>query len=217
MKTRVGLLGGTFNPIHRGHIDLGMTIRDAFALDQIYYILAARPPHKTMVETAPVSLRWAMLQEALTPFPYFQACDIEMKRDTYSWTIDTVAELKHLEPETDFYFISGSEGFLKIRTWKDYRTLLRMVSFIVILRDASHCAPVEALLKDEGIPPCVEVSRSFASSENRVYVFSYPSDKLGISSTAIRQKIKLSEPIDQWVNEGVKKIMEENHLYGFKN
>jgi nicotinate-nucleotide adenylyltransferase len=201
-KTKIGLLGGTFNPVHRGHVELGLQIREAFQLEKILYILSAQPPHKKDQRIAPAEIRWKMLNETLKSFPQLVPCDIEMKRSTWSWTVDTVRELRKKNPgsDTEFHFISGSEGFLKIRTWKDYRQLLNTLSFIVVLRKPSHRQAIKTLLKEENVS-CP------------VHIFSYNSDKLYISSTLIREKVKQCQPIDGLVDEEVKKIMEEYKLY----
>lgn len=201
-KKKVGILGGTFNPIHRGHIELGLQIQQAFQMEKVLYILSAHPPHKTNLKVVSMELRWQMLERALKPFPQLEPCDLEMKRHTKSWTIDTIKELKIKYPGTQFFFISGSEGFLRIRTWKDYQTLLHSLPFIVVLRDPEHRQAVEHLLKEESIMPSPPV-----------HIFSYESDKLSISSTLIREKIKQSQQIDGFVEEEVKKIMEEYKLY----
>lgn len=219
MKTKVGLLGGTFNPIHKGHIELGLIIREAFDLDKVFYILAARPPHKKAGGIVPADLRWEMLTRVLERFPMLEACDIEMKRPLDSWTVDTVEELYRIYPGNVFYFISGSEGFLKIRTWKNYKKLLDRIPFIVVLRKEDHRKQVERLVKGEGITPylCDDKTKPGNTQADAqapcVYIFSYQSDKLRISSTLIRQKVKESERIDNFVHREVKKIMEEYKLY----
>lgn len=210
-----GILGGTFNPVHHGHVDLGLTIREAFGLDKILYILSARPPHKKDMELAPVPLRWQMLNLALDAYPQLEPCDIEMKRPQDSWTIDTIRELMKRNPDYHYYFISGSEGFLKIRTWKEYQTLMRMISFIVVLRKPDHKQQVVDMLDREGIPLCSNYDPSVPAEtgDARVYLYTYTSQTLYLSSTLIRRTVKSSEPIDGMVHPGVKKIMEENELY----
>lgn len=219
MKHRIGLLGGTFNPIHRGHVVLGLKIRETFFLKEILYILSARPPHKKGLEIAPIELRWEMLKKALEPFPYLVPCDIEMRRSTDSWTIDTVNELIAQYPDQQYFFISGSEGFLKIKTWKNYKKLLNTLSFIVVLRKDSHQTAVEQLLKEEGLIPYYSsnLTQQNPNPEGKpaVYIFFYKSEHLSISSTLIRKRIKLSgyKLIENFVSEEVKKIMEGNNLY----
>jgi nicotinate-nucleotide adenylyltransferase len=107
---------------------------------------------------------------------------------------------KHHGTDTEFYFISGSEGFLKIRTWKDYKQLLNTLSFIVVLRKPGHRQAIDILLEEE-------------NASCTVHVFSYDSDKLFLSSTLIRGKVKQCQSIDGLVDDEVKKIMEEYKLY----
>ena len=151
-QPKTGLLGGTFNPVHRGHIELGLKIKAAFGLNRVLYILSAQPPHKKRQTLPPAELRLAMLQAALRPHPGLLPCDLELRRQGDSWTIDTIRELKAASPRERFYFITGSEGFLKIRTWKEYRRILHEVFFIIVLRQPGHRAQVERLLREEGIP-----------------------------------------------------------------
>jgi len=211
MKNRIGLLGGTFNPVHLGHIELGQKIQDSFGLDRIFYILSARPPHKRAMVMPPAATRFKMLQKALEPYPELVPCDIEMKRDGLSWTIDTVAELKKLNPGSRFFFISGSEGFLNIRTWKNYRELLKSLSFIVVLRKEGSKMRVENLLSEENIPWTEDIDRP--GDHPGVYIYAYDSPRLSLSSTLIRERIKEGQAIGELVGEEVKKIMEENRLY----
>lgn len=211
MKNRVGLLGGTFNPIHRGHIDLGLQVRDAFSLDKVIYILSARPPHKREMHIVPAPVRFLMLEKALAPHRGLEPCDIEMKRPDFSYTYQTMAQLKELYPNTEFYFLSGSEGFLKIRTWKNYKTLLRELSFIVVLREDSAAKEVEELLAGENITPQYNIKT--LSKAPSVYIYSYSSEKLFISSTLVRQRVKQNRGIDNLVGKEVQKIMQEYNLY----
>lgn len=210
---RLGLLGGTFNPVHRGHIDLGSRVRDAFGLDEVLYILSARPPHKKEHGVVSMDLRWKMLNEALSPFPYLVPSDIEMNLPHDSWTVVTVETLQKQHPDHRFYFISGSEGFLKIRTWKQHKKLLSLLPFIVVLRDESHRPMVMELLESEDIPLLAEPADRVYDEPPGAFIFKYDSDKLFISSTLIRNQVKSSAAVDSLVETKVKKIMEENKLY----
>ena len=211
---KVGILGGTFNPVHKGHIQLGLNIREAFGLNEVLYVLSAKPPHKKNPDLVPPEIRWEMLTRALAPYSYLVPCDLEMKRPLDSWTIVTVEDLKRARPIDRLYFISGSEGFLKIRTWKDYRRLLHALTFIVLIREEEHRSLVKQLLKEEGVEPLDFPDPEESENQNSVaYLYKYSSDILHLSSTLIRGKVRSSEQIDQFVDRQVKKIMEEKKLY----
>jgi len=208
---RTGLLGGTFNPVHRGHIELGLKIKAAFGLDRILYILSAQPPHKKQQPMPAAELRLAMLRAALLPHPGLLPCDLELRRRGDSWTIDTIRALKADLPDERFYFITGSEGFLKIRTWKEYRRLLREVFFIIVLRRAGHRLKVEKLLREEGIPLQRELDDP--GPPPGAFLHSYVSDYLELSATDIRRRMSLGQDISPYVQKNVRKIMEEIKLY----
>jgi nicotinate-nucleotide adenylyltransferase len=210
-QCRTGLLGGTFNPVHRGHIELGLKAKAAFALDRVLYILSAQPPHKKNQPLPAAELRLAMLAAALRPYPALLPCDLELRRRGDSWTIDTVRALKAEFPGDRLYFITGSEGFLTIRTWKEYRRLLRDIFFIIALRRPGHRAKVEKLLRAEGIPfgPGCEN----APGPPAAYLLAYASEHLALSATAVRGKRSRGRDVSQDVDKNVRTIMEENKLY----
>ena len=210
-QRKTGLLGGTFNPVHRGHIELGLKIKAAFDLDRILYILSAQPPHKKRQAMPAAELRLAMLKAALLPHPGLLPCDMELQRRGDSWTIDTIRELKAALPDERFYFITGSEGFLKIRTWKEYRRVLQEVFFIIVLRRSGHRREVEQLLRDENIP----LGREGENPERppAAFLHAYVSDYMELSATAIRKKMSRGQDISPYVEKNVKKIMEEIKLY----
>ena len=212
MGLKTGILGGTFNPVHHGHVELGQKILETFSLDRVLYMLSANPPHKNHQNVVDQDLRWRMLTLALNEHQGLEPCDIEMKRRGFSYTIQTIRELKALYPEDEFYFISGSEGFLKIRTWKNYKELLRAVSFIVVLRKEEHRAMIEQLTAEESVPLLTRPTDN--SSEIGVGIFSYESPRLTISSTLVRNRLKNGGDIDGLVDGKVKKVIEEYRLYG---
>ncbi len=208
---KTGLLGGTFNPVHRGHIELGLKIQAAFGLDRVLYILSARPPHKKRQAMPAAELRLAMLKAALRPYPKLVPSDLELRRQGDSWTIDTIRELKTASPLERFYFITGSEGFLKIRTWKDYRQVLHEAYFIIVLRRAGHRSKVEQLLHNEGIP--FGRKSGDACPPPAAFLHTYTSDYLELSATDIRRKRSHGQDSSPYVEQNVQKIMEEIKLY----
>jgi nicotinate-nucleotide adenylyltransferase len=210
-QNRIGLLGGTFNPVHRGHVELGLKVREAFGLDKVLYILSAQPPHKKLQALAPAPVRLAMLEEALRSHPGLEPCDLELRRPGRSWTIDTVRQLRAADPRARFFFITGSDGFLKIRTWKAYRQLLAEVFFIIVIRQKSHRARVVRLLRDEGVPFAADAKN--LPHPPAASLVAYASDLLRLSATAIRRGTARKQDISAWVDEKVKTIMEENNLY----
>ncbi len=201
MGLKTGILGGTFNPVHQGHVELGLKILNAYSLDRILYILSANPPHKNHQDIVAMGLRWKMLALALEPVAGLEPCDIEMKRDGFSYTVQTIHQLKSIYPDDMFYFISGSEGFLKIRTWMNYKELLQAISFVVVLRKNEHRPLIEQLLAEEG-------------ERAGVSFFSYESPQLSISSTLVRNRLMAGGNVDGLIDEKVKKVIEEYHLYG---
>ena len=210
-NNKTGILGGTFNPVHNGHIDLGLHVLKNFDLDSVRYILSARPPHKTGKIVAPVRLRWEMLKKGLEPYPELIPDDIEIKRKSYSWTIDTVRTLTGLYNDSTLYFISGSEGFLKIATWKNYRKLFELIRFIVVLRDPEHENKVLEILENEGIQ-----TASGEAADNKmpsVRFFTYESEYMALSSTKIREMLKEGISTEGLLNNKVREIIEENDLY----
>ncbi|MEN8222423.1 MAG: nicotinate-nucleotide adenylyltransferase [Acidobacteriota bacterium] len=209
---KTGILGGTFNPVHNGHIDIGLRVMEHFGLDSIRYILSAKPPHKDTGRIASANLRWKMLKSALTPYPNLIPDDTEIRRDEYSWTIDTIRDLSGIFPENKFFFLSGSEGFLKIRTWKEYRKLFNLINFIVVMRTSEQENEVNGLLKEEKIKPVTHGKPEINS--NSIYYYSYKSGYLDLSSTKIRDLVRSGKKIDGLVDKKVKEIIEENDLYG---
>lgn len=208
-RHRVGLLGGTFNPVHQGHIELGLRVREAFGLDRILYILSARPPHKPIRSIPDAAVRFRMLEKALRPHPGLVPCDLEIGREQPSWTIDTILELKNRFPGDIFYFITGSEGFLKIRTWKEYRNVLDSVRFIIVLRRHDHGPKIEQILKDEAVT--IIHGTAPAADPPSAYLVQYPSPHLTLSSTRIRKRISLHQDVAGMVDP--KNIAEVNELY----
>lgn len=133
----IGLFGGTFNPVHFGHLRAVLEVTEGFPLDQCHLVPAAIPPHKAAGDMVEADSRLEMLQMAVSEHPGLQVSDAELMRSGPSYTIDTVRHFKTLFPENArLFLIVGLDAFLELDTWKSYRSLLETVAFIVISRPA---------------------------------------------------------------------------------
>ena len=131
---KIGILGGTFNPVHIGHLILAEEAREKLGLDKIIFVPTALPPHKDNLNIAPAKDRLKMLRLAVASNKFFAVSDIEIKRGGKSYTIDTVKELKKKYPQDSFYFIIGSDLCTYFDGWKDIDQITKAVTFVVATR-----------------------------------------------------------------------------------
>lgn len=131
---KIGILGGTFNPIHIGHLILAEEVREKIGLERIIFIPANLPPHKNNSDIAPAYERFKMIKNAVKGNRYFRVSDTEIKREGKSYTIDTIQEFKKKYPKDEFYFISGSDLLKYLHEWKDLSEIIKLVKFIVATR-----------------------------------------------------------------------------------
>jgi nicotinate-nucleotide adenylyltransferase len=131
---RIGLFGGTFNPIHLGHLRSAEEVREAFALDRIYFVPAAQPPHKGGSDLAPATHRLRMVELAVADNPSFSASAIELERPGTSYSIDTIRRFLALFQPTSLLFIVGIDAFRELATWKDYATIPQLCDLLVTSR-----------------------------------------------------------------------------------
>jgi nicotinate-nucleotide adenylyltransferase len=130
---RIGLFGGTFNPIHSGHVSVAEEVKAGYQLDRLIFIPAAVPPHKVQ-HLVPASDRLAMVALALANRNGLEVSDIELRRKGPSYTVDTLVRFQRIAAGSDLYFVLGIDAFLEIETWKDYQQLFRLAAFIVMTR-----------------------------------------------------------------------------------
>jgi nicotinate-nucleotide adenylyltransferase len=132
---RIGLFGGTFDPIHVGHLRAAQEVKEAFDLSEVIFILAAVPPHKVPHPLIATADRWEMVKLAIAGNPAFTLSDIEIRREGRSYSIETISHYRRtLAQGEELFFIIGADAFCEIETWKDYPQLFTLCDFIVISR-----------------------------------------------------------------------------------
>ena len=122
---RIGLYGGSFNPIHNGHIDVAAAVRNAFALDRVLFMVAKDPPHKEIADGVGARVRLAMTQLGIGDTEGFSVSDIELERPGKSYTLDTVRALRERFPQAEIFCIVGADMFFDLTEWHEAETLLR--------------------------------------------------------------------------------------------
>ena len=132
---RIGLFGGTFNPIHNGHLIIAEQVRSILNLDMVYFIPSFIPPHKSNENYSHIH-RLAMVNMALKDSVNFYTSKIEINRGTISYTIDTIHEFKSILGDVRLFFIIGSDAFMEIHTWKNAEGILDLCKFVIINRSA---------------------------------------------------------------------------------
>jgi len=219
---RIGLFGGTFDPIHIGHLRAALEVKQGFGLDRIIFIPAALPPHKKGGQVADAADRLKMVELGVSGYSGFSVSDAELRRSGPSYSIDTINHFKTSgDPASEILFISGLDAFLEIDTWKSYRDLLRQIAFIVIARpmfDGSDTSLRWKRLEDfinakiSADYRFCESSAGFVHSGSKpIYAFDVTS--LDISSTRIRELVKTGQPITYLVPESVEDYVKSRGLY----
>jgi nicotinate-nucleotide adenylyltransferase len=195
-----GIIGGTFDPIHYGHLVLAEKAREAFDLEKVIFVPAAIPPHKIgEVATAAVN-RLRMVELAIASNPYFEVSRAELDREGPSYSIDTIRELKYQGYGDEAAFIMGFDSLLELHSWKNYRELLTETKIITAFR------PGYPIFKNETEwPPFL---REYL---DRILILSAP--LLDISSTWLRVEMVYNRSIRYLVPDEVCRFIEANRLY----
>lgn len=131
---KIGILGGTFNPVHLGHLILAEEVRERLGLNKVIFVPAYLPPHKDNSDIAPANERMKMVKLAISGNSYFCVSDVEIRRDGRSYTIETIKEFKIKYPQDELYFIIGSDLLKYLDDWKDLSQIIAMVKFVAATR-----------------------------------------------------------------------------------
>ncbi|AEH45553.1 nicotinate (nicotinamide) nucleotide adenylyltransferase [Thermodesulfatator indicus DSM 15286] len=207
---RVGLLGGTFDPIHLGHLRAGLEVYEKLALSKLVFIPAGTPPHKKRRPLSPFSLRYEMTKLAIKDTPYFEVSDIEGRRQGPSYSVLTLEELKTVS-KYEFFFILGLDAYLEFDIWYQYQRIPELAHVVVINRGPG--GQKEFFEKTRKIfPQAQEKEGIFHLPKGKSLRF-LPVTRLDISSTMIREAVKTRKSIQFLVPESVREFIALHKLY----
>ena len=211
---KIGLMGGTFNPVHMAHLRIAEEARDICGLDRVLFIPAADPPHKPLAGDVSFSHRYEMVRIAISGNPFFSISDIEGKRGGKSYSIDTIQAFKDLYPDDTLFFIIGGDSFLDIGIWHRYADIFRQCSLIVAERPGSIIAdPIESLpVAIRGEFHYTSASRTIEhDSGNTTQLFS--GCGIDLSSRSIREMLKQGRSVKYLLDPRVEQYIKEKGIY----
>ncbi len=198
---RIGIMGGTFDPIHYGHLVTAEAARGQFQLDQVLFLPSGTPPHKDPTQVTDTKHRYTMAVLATLTNPHFEVSRVDIDRTGTTYTIDTLRILQDLHgTAVRLFFITGADAILEIMGWKDSQELLGMAEFIAATR------PGFQLEDQRGT-----IHHWFSSQNKRLHILQVPA--MAISSTDIRRRVRKGESIRYLVPETVDYYIRKNRLY----
>lgn len=209
---RIGLLGGTFNPVHLGHLHAAAEVRRRFSLDRVLLIPSSLPPHKRAGDVASPDHRLQMVRLAVRGRTGFEVSAVEIEAGGRSYSIDTLAAVGKLYPEADLHFIMGIDAFLEFKTWKEYRRVLDGCRLIVISRPGFRLEDARDVLEEAEQPRICSLSGP-AAPDPGCSIYLMEMKALNISSSEIRKRIREQRPFNELVEPAVEKYIKENELY----
>ena len=210
----IGLMGGTFNPVHCGHLRIAEEARELCRLDRVLFIPAADPPHKPLAGEVSFARRCEMVRLAIAGNPAFELSDVEGQRGGKSYSIDTIGFFRTQRAGDDLFFIIGSDSFFEIGLWHRYAEIFRLCSLIVVERPGRPVTdPLEAL------PVAIRGEFRYTDSPLKLqhasgrFVCILKGRPLDISSTVIRSLAAAGNPITSLVPAAVEAYIKDQRIY----
>lgn len=223
---RLGVLGGSFNPIHFGHLHIAQQSCEIFGLSQVFFVVAAVPPHKPQQALIPFAHRYAMTSLATAGHAHFLPSMIEMEPPASPYSIETLAKLAriHSLPGNELYFIGGGDSLLDVAEWHESEALLNSYSFIFIMRPGVNAPDIRATLPLEAARHVIDcrgldqkqaqarVAAALATPECHIYLVDAGAPD--IAASQIRQLASCGQRIDHLVPASVQEYILKLRLYG---
>ena len=213
--TRLGLFGGTFNPIHYGHLRSAEEVSEALNLHRVWFIPAALPPHKAGADVTPFEVRLAMTRLAVGRHPRLSVSDVEGRRPGKSYSIETLRHFREeLGPQGELYFILGMDAMLEIASWKNYQELFTLSHFVVLDRPGYGRDQLGELLRRRVHPDFTPFSSGEGFQHPRgCRVLFQATTLMDISATRIRGLVRQGSSIRYLLPEPVRRFILKNRLY----
>ena len=200
MRRKIGILGGTFDPFHKGHFMLAETAYAQFSLDEMWIMPNGNPPHKRNIEQTDFSLRCEMIQIAIKEASYMVLCDFEGSEDCYHFTYETLGKFKEMFPEDEFYFIIGADSLRDFPKWRKPEVIAKLCTLLVACRDDAGISDLNDKI--------LEMEQRY---EAKCLVMNSP--KVDAASSEIREKLSHGEDISEYVGDQVCNYIKEKKLY----
>lgn len=191
---RIGILGGTFDPPHIGHLIVATEVRAALALDRVLFVPAAAPPHKQGQDVAAQDVRLGMLRAALEDEPAFEVSELELERGGASYSVDTLRTLRGAEPDAELFFIIGADQYAEFATWREPEEIASLARLVVIPRGCTG---------PEDVTPGIDVPHEVVQTT-----------RIAVASSEIRRRVREGEAWKHLVPAAVAEIIEGRGLYG---
>lgn len=192
---RIGIMGGTFDPIHHGHLVAGSEVAELFQLDLVIFVPTGQPWQKKDRQVSEAEHRYLMTVIATASNPRFLVSRVDIDRDKPTYTVDTLTDLKQQYPDAELFFITGADALAGILGWKDWEKLFDLATFVGVTRPGY-------VLQEEGIP---------VHFQDRVELVEIPA--MAISSTGCRQRARAGKPVWYLVPDGVVQYIAKHQLY----
>lgn len=199
-RQRIGILGGTFNPIHLGHLLIAQDAMEQMGLDRVKFIPSATPPHKAVNKLASERDRLRMIALAIHSNSRFEVDEIEIRRGGKSYSVDTLKELRRREPRADFYFIIGADSLRELHLWREVQLLVKLCTFVTVPRPGFDPKPV--------IDPRLD-----AATRRRLRQHVLRGHACNIASREIRARVASGRSIRYLVDDAVHSYIRRRRLY----
>lgn len=199
-KKRVGIMGGTFDPVHNAHLTLAKQAYEQFSLDEIWMLPNGNPPHKRNSRQADVECRMRMIQLAIQDVPYLKLCDVERSKKEFHYTYETLQRLRENYPDTTFYFIMGADSLFEFDGWREPEIISQECILLAAVRDHCHRDEIEERVR--------ELKERYGTD---IHILDTPN--MDIASVDIRGLISQGRDISRMVPPAVADYIRSHGLY----